>query len=101
MPTRIMANDIPNSMHPDLYDAAIREALRRTTDDCQVWVVKLDDQFGVKVAIASRKGNWSRTFLGLEVRPDNIRRTVEDATSCLIGAEASGQAAKGDKDAAG
>jgi hypothetical protein len=83
MSVTIVANDIPSPMHPHLYEAKIREALRETTDGCQVFVVKLDDPFGVGVTIVRAKGNWCRKFIGLEAKPEIIRRAIEDTVLLL------------------
>jgi len=78
MPITIVANDLPKQMHPEQYDAAIREAMCLATDDCQVYVVKLEDRFGVEVTIAGSKGTWSREFLGLQATPAHIYRTLKN-----------------------
>jgi hypothetical protein len=83
MPTTIVANDIPISMYPGVYEEAVREALHHVADGCQVYIVKLDGAFGVEVRIVRPRGNsWSREFLGLEAQPEYIRRTIKE--TCLI-----------------
>ena len=84
MPTTIFANDIPTSMHPDRYEAAVREPMQVAVDNWQADLVKLDDPFGVEVRVVSPTGkSWSREFRGLKARPEHIRRTIEDVV-CLL-----------------
>jgi hypothetical protein len=84
MPTTIAANNIPISMRPELYEAAVQEAMRHNTDDCQAYLVKLNDRFGVGVRIVCSRGkSWAREFLGLDAQPEYIRRTIEDV-ACLL-----------------
>ena len=84
MPTTILANSIPISMHPDRYEAAVQKPMQHTTDDWQANLEKLNDPFGVEVTIGSPTGkSWSREFCGLKARPEHIRRTIEDMV-CLL-----------------
>lgn len=79
MPARIVANNIMPLRRRDQYEATVHEVLKKESNEYFVYLIEIADRAELELRILGPEGSeWFQVFSGLEGRPTNVKRALND-----------------------